>query len=319
MTIKNSKTTLRQLIYFVSTADCGSVKGAANRQGVTQPSVSSALAKLEMQLGVQLFLRHHARGVVLTQMGQELLPKARDLVSQFQAFEEQAMSLSCEPVGTIALGCYPSLAPLFLPALIERTSVDYPGIRLNVIEGTEDKFLPQLEAGEVDMAICYGDCLPQHMLRLTLRTARPHVIVSGSHPSAGRMEVSLGELADQPFILLDTMPGRRYFPSIFQALNLTPNIAYTSECYEVVRGLVGRGVGYSLLVTRPDTHSSYEGREIASLPIVEDTPTALICLVRMPTARTTKATEIVQKLCMSIARKLRLPGDRPTHASHSSQ
>ena len=307
MNTKNSTTTLRQLIYFVTTADCGSVKGAALRLGVTQPSVSSALVKLEGILGVQLFLRHHAKGVALTQMGHELLPQARELVNRFAAFEEQARSLSSEPIGTIALGCYPSLAPLFLPALIERISAEFPGITLNVIVGTEDKFLPQIETGKVDLAICYGDCLPQHMFRLILRTARPHAIVSGSHPLAECSEVSLGELAHQPFILLDTMPGRRYFPSVFQAL-----IAHTSESYEVVRGLVGRGVGYSMLVTRPDTLRSYEGREIVSLPIVEDTPIALICLARMPTSRTTRAVEILQKLCLEIAKGLRLPGDRPS-------
>ena len=312
MNIKHPSVTLRQLSYFVTAADSGSVLEAARRLGVTQPSVSSALVKLESLLGVQLFVRHHAKGIALTRMGRTLLPEARTLIGQASAIEEQAKTLSGKPIGPIVLGCYPSLAPLFVPALVDQIRSAYPLLTLTVIEGTEDRFLPLLETGEVDMALCYGDCLPDHMFRLVLCRANPHVIVSAHHPLAGRRRISLAEIASQPFILLDTMPGRRYFLSIFRTLNLEPKIAYRSETFEVVRGLVGRGVGFSILVSQPLSLRTYEGLGVVCLPIVEDTPKALICIARVPSSRSTRAVTIVQDLCKSIASTLKIPGNTRT-------
>ena len=57
---------LRQLRYVVAAADCGHVTAAAKRLNVSQPSVSSAIAEVEAEIGVPLFIRHHARGVTLT-------------------------------------------------------------------------------------------------------------------------------------------------------------------------------------------------------------------------------------------------------------
>ncbi len=309
MNIKHASLTLRQLSYFVAAADCGSILEAARRLGVTQPTVSSALVKLESLLGVQLFIRHHAKGIALTRMGRTLLPDARTLIGQAIAIEEQAKTLLSEPIGSIVLGCYPSLAPLFVPALVDHIRNKYPLLSLTVIEGTEDKFLPLLETGEADMAICYGDCLPPHLFRLVLCRANPHVIVSAHHPLANRGQISLGEIASEPFILLDTMPGRRYFMSIFQALNLEPEIAYRSETFEVVRGLVGRGVGYSILVSYPQSHRTYEGLDVVCLPIVEETPKASICIARVPSSCPTRAVAVVQDSCRSIAGNLLIPGN----------
>jgi DNA-binding transcriptional LysR family regulator len=71
---------LRQLKYFVTTADCGSVAEASRKLYIAQPSVSTAIKHLEESFGVQLFIRHHAQGVSLTPSGSRFYRKALELL-----------------------------------------------------------------------------------------------------------------------------------------------------------------------------------------------------------------------------------------------
>ena len=72
--------TLRQLGYFVVTAEVLSFTAASKVLHISQPSISTALAELESSFGVQLFVRHHAAGLSLTQAGRDLLGLARSLL-----------------------------------------------------------------------------------------------------------------------------------------------------------------------------------------------------------------------------------------------
>lgn len=67
--------TLRQLKYFVTTVECGSVAEASRKLYIAQPSISTAVKGLEESFGVQLFIRHHAQGVSLTPRRRALLPQ----------------------------------------------------------------------------------------------------------------------------------------------------------------------------------------------------------------------------------------------------
>ena len=87
--------TLRQLEYFVTAAERGSVARAAAELNVSQPSVSTAVGKLEQQFGVQLFIRQHAQGVLLTPVGRRLLAQAR-LRADFTIARPAAPSLQSD-------------------------------------------------------------------------------------------------------------------------------------------------------------------------------------------------------------------------------
>jgi DNA-binding transcriptional LysR family regulator len=69
--------TLRQLEYFVAAGETGSITLASEQVNISQPSVSTAISHLEKELGVQLFIRHHAQGLSLTAVGRSLLHKQR--------------------------------------------------------------------------------------------------------------------------------------------------------------------------------------------------------------------------------------------------
>ena len=98
--------TLRQLEYFVAVAEAGTVTAAAEQVHLSQSAMSTALADLERVLGVQLLVRHHARGVTLTPSGEELLISARLLLRQADDLDMSAHSLGEGLEGRVRLGCF---------------------------------------------------------------------------------------------------------------------------------------------------------------------------------------------------------------------
>src|SRR5262249_37494607 len=82
--------------------------------------------------------------------------------------------------------------------------------------------------------------------------------------------------APEPMVLHDIPPSRTYFPSLFAEHGLSPTIGYRSASFEMVRSLVGNGLGYALLSTRPANSVTYDGHTVVSRPIAEPvTPSRL--------------------------------------------
>jgi len=299
------RVSLKQLSYFAGVADAGSLAAAARALHVSQPSVSAALTALERTLGVDLFLRHHAQGVTLTPTGRQLLDSARAILAEVEDFEAAAQAVTRDPAGVLWVGCYPTLAAVLMPAIIGQLAQRYPRVKIRMVEGTEDELLPKLEQGAIEYALLFGEKLPETVKRIVIEKCPPHVLLSSKHRLARRSSVSLRDLQDEPFILMDTPAGREYFLKVFQDTGIEPQIAYRSPSFEVIRGLVGQGLGYSLLVTRPMFDVTYDGFQLSCVGIKEAVEPALICLVRMPTARQTQIGAIFQEVCLATRRGTR--------------
>jgi len=155
--------TLRQLTYFVATAEQGSVAGAARALNISQPSVSAAIARLEALFAVQLFVRHHARGVVPTAIGRRLLGEARGLLAQAEDIGQSARELGQTVRGRLAIGCFVTFAPLYMPNLIMRFTTDHPGTELRLSEGYHDELFEGLESGTLELALLYDFALPARL------------------------------------------------------------------------------------------------------------------------------------------------------------
>ncbi len=299
-----AKITNKQLSYFVAAAETKSIAEAAVQKNISQPSISSALIKMESILGVTLFIRHHAQGVSLTPTGTRLLPHAREVLRGLNEFEGLARSQAEDPIGDLLIGCYPTLAPIFMPTLISHFHENYPKVSIRFIEGAEDELLPKLESGEIDAGILYDISLPENVKHLKLKICKPYVLLCEKHPLAKRKEMELSEIADEPFILLNTRSGREYFPKLFKDAGIEPKPYYKSTSFEVIRGMVARGIGFSVLITRPVSKMTYDGLNLAHVPIREPVTGTSICLVRMPVTTTTKIVEILKYACLNVAKKL---------------
>ena len=88
--------------------------------------------------------------------------------------------------------------------------------------------------------------------------------------------------------MLDVEPSRTYFAGLLREHGIEPKIAFSSPSLELVRGLVGRGAGYSLLVTRPYGERTYEGKPLAVRPIAEPCRPSEVCLASLRQMRPTR-------------------------------
>lgn len=285
----------------MAVAETGSIAMAAEQLNATPPTVSAGIRNLEDVLSVEIFVRQHARGVTLTSAGQEMLEGATELLAKSELFEAAAQDFSSDATGTVTIGCYPTLAPVFMPSLIAKVRADYPNIEIVFIEETETRLLPYLESGEIDLALCYDNCLPNHVKRTVLHKTKPYCLLPAQHPLTECQELTLESLAEEPMILMDTPPGRKLFLGLFTEKGLQPNVVYRTQSFEVLRGLVAHGVGYSILVTRTNSEFTYDRMSVVQRPIAEVPSDTEICLVRMPTAHLPKVNQIIMEQCRNIS------------------
>lgn len=255
--------TLRQLGYLIAVADAGTIAAAAAELRVSPSTLSDALADLDRIVGAPLTVRRRAHGVSLTSAGVHVVDRARPLLA---ASRELMIGLRGEPgelVGPITIGCYPTLAPTVLPPLLHDFGEAHPRVDLHIREATHDQLEGRIESGEVDVAFVYDTLVPGHPRRERLFALPAHVLLATDDPLAQAETVRLEDVAPRDLILLDAPPSSAHTLSLFEARGLTPRIRHRTASYEAVRTLVGRGLGYGILVQRPANPASYEGYPVA--------------------------------------------------------
>lgn len=275
-----SRLSLRALRYFVAAAETGSITAAAKLVHVSQPSVSQAITGLEADLGVQLFIRRQARGLALTVPGDRFLVQARNLLAHADEVERFADTMGDRLAGEIRIGCFVTLAPFVLPSLLAEFANAYPGISVSFIEANQLELLERLRAGQCELAMSYAYGLGEEFESEVLAELPPRVVVAADDPLARRRSVSLKELADAPMVLLDLPHTRDYFLSLFRSVHIEPRIAHRAHTYEMARGLVARGLGFTILNAIPRQSLTYDGGRVAAVPIVESLPKTLAVLLR---------------------------------------
>lgn len=283
--------TLKQLEYLLAAAEAGSVTGAAAKLYLSQSAVSTALADLEQSLGAQLFVRH-PRGMSLTAVGQEVVADSRRIIMGVEEMHESARTSVESIAGKLRVGCYSSLAPVLLPMVIDEFLRRHPRVELSFLEGNQQTLADSLASGALDLIIVYDYQL--HELRQSgafamtrVYASKPYVILPVDHPLAERRRISLRELAPEPMILFDLAPGGEYFLSFFQLEGLEPTVRFQTTSFEMVRALVARGLGYSILSQRTAISMSYEGLQVATREIAADIPPLGIATVHLARAKPT--------------------------------
>ena len=263
---------LRQLEYFAAVADAGSVTAAAQQLFLSASAVSTAVGELEGTLAVKLFTRH-SRGLSLTGEGRAVLRHARGLLRDAANLERLSHAMGSELSGALSVGCYSTIAPLLLPPLIAQFAEDYPDLTINFTEGSRSELLDGFSTGKFDLLVVYDypfkDDLPDLGTPFPIGALPPYVLLPPHHPLVGTGAVSLKDLAGDPFILFDLEPADQYFLSILDEEGVSPKVEYRTGDFEVIRGLVSRGLGYSLLTQRTRQLISYEGTDYAAAELTE--------------------------------------------------
>ena len=241
--------TLKQLRYFVVAGELSSVTGAAKKLHVSQPSISAAIQQIEDTTALQLFVRHHAKGLSLTPAGRQLLVRARNLLRDADGLQKFAVSLGEEVSGELRLVAFPTFAPLYLPQLLRRFSDQHPAVSIYCDEKTQLGIVRGLARGDYELAFTYDLQIPDDMDFFPLYRFPPYAVVGANHPLGERESITLEELATFPMVLLDWSLSKEYFLSIFTQYGLSPKVAHRAKSMDMVRGLVGNGFGFALFNT----------------------------------------------------------------------
>ncbi|MCP4388819.1 MAG: LysR family transcriptional regulator [Gammaproteobacteria bacterium] len=294
---------LRQLEYFVTTAECRSVANAARMLSVSQPSVSKAITNLEGQFSTQLFIRHHAKGVSLTQAGERLLADARNLLRDAKDLQQSALDSGEIVSGQVEVACFMNVAPIFMPALLADFQKIYGGVSIRLHEGNQDKLISGLVSGRYELALLFDLVLPGEIVIEKMADFDHYILLPDGHPRASKKKVFLRDMMDDDLVLLDVPPSREYFLGIFRSLGLEPEVSFSSPSLEMVRGMVGQGRGYSLLVTHPHLDFTYDGQKIVTLPLADDIARAELGIARHTQIRPTRAMKLFSDFCTDWFRK----------------
>jgi DNA-binding transcriptional LysR family regulator len=292
----SARFSLRQLEYFVAVADGGSISAAATAAHASQGGVSLAISELEQRLGVQLFIRRKAKAVTLTDAGTTVLRDARRLIDAADELQAGAHATQHDVGGRLSVGCYSTLAPFIIPPVLDEFAGQHPALQVKVVEGSADEVLRALTEGRCEVGCFYSNDIADGLASAVIRTTRPYVILSAAHLLADQDAVKLADIANEPLIMFD-VPSARNAAQILASAGLTANIRHFSSNIEVVRSLVARGVGYSILVQRWPSDVSYEGLPLVSLPIADPTPERHVVLAWIDGTRKTTRVDALINFC----------------------
>lgn len=184
---------LRQLKYFVKVAECLSFSEAAKMLCVTQSTLSQQIKQLECELGVPLFVRS-SHSVALTEMGNEMLPSARQTIGCAEGCIERIADVSNMRTGTLNIGVTYSFSPILTETLIQFRKL-YPDIKLNIFYKPMAELMIMLKEREVDFVLAFRptyavEGIESHILFQNYLAA----IVGVQHPLAEKTSVTMEEL-----------------------------------------------------------------------------------------------------------------------------
>lgn len=259
--------TLRQLEYFVAVGETGSITVASQRLNVSAPSISTGISHLEDELGLQLFVRHHAQGLTPTAPGRRLLEHARGVLRQAGGLRDLASDLSGHVRGPLAIGCLSTIAQIVLPGLRRSFSQAYGEVQLSQIEADQSVLFTLLRQARIDLALTYDLDLPGDLNFESVLELPPIVALGETHPLAHLPAVSVTELAPFPMVLLDLPFSNDYFMSFFADAGLRANVVERTRDMAVMRGLVAHGFGYSIVNTRPLNDLAPDGKRLRFVPL----------------------------------------------------
>jgi LysR family hydrogen peroxide-inducible transcriptional activator len=239
---------IHQLRYFCAAAESSSFTRAAQRENVSQPSLSQQIIKLEDELNTRLFERL-GRKVRLTAAGERFLAHARAVLDELTAARSEVQETNGAVGGRLAIGAIPTIGPYLLPRQLSTFASRYPGAQVAVVEDTTPVLLQKIRSAEIDLALL---ALPVSgrdlMITRELLTEPLLVVVPNRHPLARLQSVTLEMLRSNHFLLLKE--GHCFRDTAIAACRtarVAPNIVFESGHFESILSLVSAGLGISIL------------------------------------------------------------------------
>ena len=195
---------IRQLESFVAVAECASFSKAAEKQFVTQTTISYHISLLEKELGVQL-LRRNNKQVELTPAGIEFLNRTIEILHDLKNAEELTKQIHNSHQEVLRIGYFGHSCYEHFPTILEKLIAQHPGISLHVAQKKQSELIRMLEKDEVDCILCtdYGMFSQiSWMNKMSLYADPIRLLVRSDHWAAKKEPVRIKELEHERFALL---------------------------------------------------------------------------------------------------------------------
>ncbi|MEA3134978.1 MAG: LysR family transcriptional regulator, low CO2-responsive transcriptional regulator [Gammaproteobacteria bacterium] len=256
---------LRQLRVFEAAATNRSFSKAAEYLHLTQPGVSMHIKELETSAGLPLFERI-GRKLYVTEAGQELLARAREILRALKDAEDTLDSLRGLRRGRINLAVV-STAKYFVPQLLARFGKNFPELEIRLAVSNRNSVIEQLVANEVDLAIMGRS--PQALDTVAEPFAQnPHVIIAApDHPLAAQHGIPVETVAQENFIVREPGSGTRLaMQQFFEEFGLACNVGMEMASNETIKQAVMAGMGVSF-ISRHTTELEIQTRRLVVLDV----------------------------------------------------
>ena len=293
---------LQHLKHFVAVAEELHFGRAAQRIGMAQPPLSQSIRRLEDSLGCPLFLRTR-RKVELTAAGEALLEHAREILAQIDYAQKAVLRAREAGVSQMTIGFTPNALSESLPAAMQEIRRLAPTITLTLWEGGTDDQITGILNGQLDVGFFQAASretkgLEIHVVERTSTVAA----IPEAWPLASRNSLRLGDLADQPLMLMPAVRSPVFHERLmtaFRSAGVKPNVVQEAAFDYTRLKLVAAGMGISL-VSSTTAPNGYPG--VRMLPI-EDMPPESSIGVAMVWRRAAPAP--VRRLLLAAAEAIR--------------
>jgi DNA-binding transcriptional LysR family regulator len=222
---------IRQFRYLVAVAEEHHFGRAAQRCNVTQPSLSSGIKQLELELGVPIFLRGRGqRFHGLTAEGERVATWARGVLAHCDAMRKEVAMMQDNLTGHLRLGAMPSMSPV-LPLLLKAFRSEYPGVRIDVQFIGNEAMKLGLNTFSLDAALTYLDKADLGRKNtLPIYTEQLSLLIPDTTQFHRRKTITWKEAAQLPLAMLrPSMHERRYVDRVFASVKCAPQPRVESE------------------------------------------------------------------------------------------
>ncbi len=296
--------TLKQLTYFRALAETGHYRKAAERIGISQPSLSLQIANLEAALELKLVERGRA-GAVLTPEGREVLEKTRSILSEVALLQETSGRMKSELAGTFRLGSSPTLGPYLLPRVFHHLHENHPNLKLTVRDGAPSELLQELQSGVHDLILTQLPVSSSDVTILRLLREPLKLAVARNHRLAQKEIANDEDLKGENILALS-----RRFTLHNQVADLANSLGanllydYEGTSLDAIRQMTAMNIGVSFL---PSLYAASEipevGGDVVLVPYRPGRLNRSIGLVWRKSSGHHKTFAFLSEIILSVARK----------------
>ena len=189
-----------QLRHFLLVAEHQNFTRAAEEIGMSQPALSRSIARLEEELGQPVFERQ-SRQVVLTDAGKLLQSRAQQILT---VVEDTKAEISDDgQSGRVRIAAIPTIAPFYLPEILQRFASQFPQAMITVQEDTTDNLLKRCTQGEIDLAILALPISAKYLEVEPLFTEELFLVLAPDHALNDKKQIRISDIESLPFVMLD--------------------------------------------------------------------------------------------------------------------